>query len=72
MATIELRINDRELEAELTAGLRVIVRERDVAEVAYSLSEAFAALRPQGPEYVLRSTVDDAIRALLRKHALPN
>ncbi|MFM0520651.1 hypothetical protein PQR08_24795 [Caballeronia jiangsuensis] len=47
MATIELRINDRELEAELTAGLRVIVRERDVAEVAYSLSEAFAALLPQ-------------------------
>lgn len=38
MATIELRVNDRELEAELTAGLRVIVRERDVAEVAYSLS----------------------------------
>ncbi|MEZ2353406.1 hypothetical protein [Caballeronia sp. RCC_10] len=72
MATIELRINDRELEAELTAGLRVIVRERDVAEVAYSLSEAFAALLPQSPEYVLRSTVDDAIRALLRKHALPN
>lgn len=72
MATIELRINDRELEAELTAGLRVIVRERDVPEVAYSLSEAFAALLPQGPEYVLRSTVDDAIRALLRKHALPN
>jgi|GEM_PF-3604131 len=72
MATIELRINDRELEAELTAGLRVIVHERDVAEVAYSLSEAFAALLPQGLEYVRRSTVDEAIRALLRKHALPN
>ncbi|BBQ03741.1 hypothetical protein BSFA1_88690 (plasmid) [Burkholderia sp. SFA1] len=72
MPTIELRINDRELEAELTAGLRVIIRERDVAEVAYSLSEAFAALLPHGPEYVLWSTVDDAIRALLRKHALPN
>ncbi|GJH21828.1 hypothetical protein CBA19CS22_34820 [Caballeronia novacaledonica] len=72
MPTIELRINDRELEAELTAGLRVIIRERDVAEVAYSLSEAFAALLPHGPEYVLQSTVDDAIRALLRKHALPN
>ncbi|CAL8481467.1 protein of unknown function (plasmid) [Caballeronia sp. S22] len=43
-----------------------------MAEVAYSLSEAFAALLPHGPEYVLRSTVDDAIRALLRKHALPN
>lgn len=48
MAPIELRFNDLELEAELTAELRVIVRERDVAEVAYSLSEAFAALLPQG------------------------
>ena len=43
-----------------------------MAEVAYSLSEAFAALLPQGLEYVRRSTVDEAIRALLRKHALPN
>ncbi|MBB4513936.1 hypothetical protein [Paraburkholderia fungorum] len=72
MATIQLRIGDRELEAELTAGLRVIVREHSVAEVAYSLSEAFAALLPRGPEFVMRSTVDDAIRALLRKHAQPN
>lgn len=72
MVTVELRINDRELEAELTAGLRVIVREHNVAETAYSLSEAFAALLPHGPEFVIRSTVDDAIRALLRKHAQPN
>jgi hypothetical protein len=72
MVTIELRINERELEAELTAGLRVIVREQGVTEVVYSLSEAFAALLPHGPEYVLRATVDDAIRALLRKHAQPN
>ncbi|MBU7443468.1 hypothetical protein [Paraburkholderia fungorum] len=72
MATIQLRIGDRELEAELTAGLRVIVREQSVAEVAYSLSEAFAALLPRGPEFVMRSRVDDAIRALLRKHAQPN
>lgn len=72
MVTIELRINERELEAELTAGLRVIVREKDVAEVAYSLSDAFAALLPHGPDYVLRATVDDAIRALLRKHVEPN
>jgi type IV secretory pathway ATPase VirB11/archaellum biosynthesis ATPase len=72
MVTIELRINERELEAELTAGLRVIVREKGVAEVAYSLSDAFAALLPHGPDYVLRATVDDAIRALLRKPAEPN
>lgn len=72
MVTIELRINERQFEAELTPGLRVIVREQDATEVAYSLSEAFAALLPHGPEYVIRSTVDDAIRALLQKHAQPN
>jgi hypothetical protein len=72
MVTIGVRINERDLEAELTAGLRVIVREQGVAEVAYSMSEAFATLLPHGPEYVLRATVDDAIRALLRKHAQPN
>jgi len=72
MATIQLRIGDRELEAELTAGLRVIVREHNVAGVAYSLSEAFAALLPRGPEFVMRSTGEDATTALLRKHARPN
>jgi hypothetical protein len=72
MVTIAMRINDRELEAELTVGLRVLIREPGVAEVAYSLSEAFAALLPQGPEYVIRATVDEAIRALLLKHTQPN
>jgi len=52
-----------------SSGLRCAT---DVAEVAYSLSEAFAALLPHGPEYVLRATVDEAIRALIRKHAQPN
>jgi hypothetical protein len=72
MAKIAMRIHDRDLEAELTPGLRVIVREKGVTEFAYSLSEAFAALLPDGPEYVIRSTVDEAIRALLLKHAKPN
>jgi hypothetical protein len=72
MVTIAMRINDRELEAGLTPGLRVLIRELGVVEVAYSLSEAFAALLPQGPEYVIRATVDEAIRALLLKHTQPN
>ncbi|WP_345816691.1 hypothetical protein AAGS40_27330 (plasmid) [Paraburkholderia sp. PREW-6R] len=72
MVSIQLLINGRDLEAELTAGLRVIVREKDVTEVAYTLSDAFAALLPHGVEYVLHATVDDAILALLRKHAEPN
>jgi hypothetical protein len=41
MVTIAMRINDRELEAELTPGLRVLIREPGVSEVAYLLSEAF-------------------------------
>ncbi|KMQ77161.1 hypothetical protein BPMI_01667c [Candidatus Burkholderia pumila] len=72
MVTINFHINGRDIEAELTPGLRVILRETNGAEVAFSISEAFAALLPQGPEFVLRSTVDDAIRALVLKHAQAN
>ncbi|KIG11223.1 hypothetical protein BurMR1_1883 [Burkholderia sp. MR1] len=72
MVTISFHINGRDIEAELTPGLRVILREAEAAEVAFSISEAFAALLPDGPEIVLRSTVEDAIRALVLRHAQAN
>ena len=66
---IQMRINGRDLEAELMPDLSVVIRETGKADVTYSLSDAFDALRPQGPANVLRSTADEAIRWLLRKHA---
>jgi hypothetical protein len=66
---IAMQINGRDFEAELMPDLRVVVREQGRGDVTYSLSDAFSALLPQSPENVLRSTADDAIRMLVRKHA---
>jgi hypothetical protein len=66
---IAMRISGRDFEAELMPDLRVVVREQGHGEVTYSLSDAFSALLPQSPENVLRSTADQAVRMLLRKHA---
>jgi len=66
---ITMRINGRDFEAELRPDLQVVIREQDGAAVNYTINDAFSALLPQAPENLMRSTVDEALRALLRKHA---
>jgi type IV secretory pathway ATPase VirB11/archaellum biosynthesis ATPase len=66
---ISMRINNRDFEAELMPDLTIVIRESGNADVTYTMSDAFDALLPQGPDYILRSTADEAIRALVSKHA---
>lgn len=66
---ISMRINNRDFEAELMPDLTIVIRESGKADVTYTMNDAFAALLPQGPDNIMRSTADDAVRGLLRKHA---
>ncbi|HEX7912524.1 MAG TPA: hypothetical protein VF534_31155 [Paraburkholderia sp.] len=66
---ITMRINGRDFEAELMPDLAILIREPGRADATYTMSDAFAALLPQAPDYIMRSTADEAIRALVRKHA---
>jgi hypothetical protein len=60
----------RSLEAMLDDNGVVTIREDGRPDVRYSVGDAMMVLCKQHkPDDVLRSTTDDAIRALLRKHA---
>jgi hypothetical protein len=70
MLPIQHLHNGRSLDATLDDKGVVTIHEEGRPDARYSVGDAMMALCEQyKPDDVLRSTTDDAIRALLRRHA---